>query len=1821
MLFGPHVKNKKSNLISFYLKRQPLMSFTIIPPDLNSSPRIRYLNEKIFFGNSSLNATPTNFSLNEIKHFPNFVYYANRPLSGWEQVNDVYLRTLNMANHFIVKKPRFNEALSDFIYYLHLSRNLTNLHLSMPFSFRVLTDLYLNKLSRSTEHYFPSFPVNGFTEFKKDVIDLEKIFYHRVEPYKLSTTNNFKINLDNIYDLANYYDYTQHPYFNSLPFDNYYFSSYNKNVKILPILGFIERYKQFDARNSLRKHYFYRQLRNERLRIFKLRRLNISKYFNFLFNEKYYLDFNKNDFNWHSSLVSSPYQFRHDRKRILRDADKKNYYQYSKMRFFRRFKKRKFTIRRRHKKIFMLSPRYRFNKEFYKIILRLKLDYPSFDILHHYYYLVKAFIKNDEKIRRLGFYKPNRSFYQRYPSIAWPRTYRSKLDQHLTKFKYYPRHTLLVVPKPSFFERFNNFYKYGENPIWISKKNKKFMAITPLPNILSIDDLIHWRNFKFKGWFNRRNFLLNNNLFAVHYKNSFPRFTNIYDKLLDWQLNDVRISKNLLNSIFCDLAFKSLFSDRAFSKAYPMFQFLIRNAQTNFFKDLLVSDWNNFVLPRLLLDSHPIKDSDEINFEPFWHTNFYKLREFRPSDTRRFWPHDLSSHKRILRRLANYTVYAPVDGDTFNNKLMLEQQYAANKQKYDTLKKVFLIKDYNEFNLVFTKMILKDHKLTKRLRSELYQLFAGLTPEKFYLQRGYFYALCEMALKILHNHLLNVSRSKFKNELADVVSTRLLDQYLGNTNTNYASILKNSVNFLTAFKSYDSPKNVLDDRQLVFVARRLAYQQTVNFLTPIVDFFFRQNMISKWEQAGLTMLIKDFANSIAANPRTLAFPSYEYGNKMLNKIFKSKFLQYYGQNYKKLKMQELRLSFLHKNLDFTTDFLPESWSPSWYSNFGYSYLRERFKIINVDKILKFGIPIDFSPHLFARPVSEIFYDTTPSANFDILNYLNFNKIFEQAILQNDKNYDVQQDRVQVLTDLLHSYLANDDIGSANLVYSQLKKLNQRKIQKLSNNFLDSKVDFRNYLKQLVMHYYYQQPVTIKNSNTIFMPVLIPSSLVRNNPNFFKFFEMFNQELLYFMHNTRRLNFIDNLEDRRLLHRLHMLSTMYNKTANPYSNYQLFNYLNFRYLTYKYSQRTISDIFWQLRHFTRYPYPQRQITNFFLPRKHSKYFVNPIYENYPLLAYLNQELSQFSNSYGLFNLSSFLTDLRNVFPKYFFRKFEYTKRYDHFKVPIDPVPLPTYVYPQFIKKVNNFFDAVKQQMFFDMRDFFESRRSQYSSSKLLTKNNYHPFLFTIYPVDYEKWLFDILSPLGNNNSLLPYTKFQTYSDVRALYPIPISRIRFKRFYYLKQRPYYSNFFDHHTLFNFANNQLLAKLPKTLVYHTFIHNRPLLTFDEIQHMSLVEREIKKLIVFYKHKNLDFESNVIHQEPLFQKYLFTGNNPVILNRLSKSDSNYEKLKYQQTLFEQAFKKVKFIKNYKNFDKLNKNYYYRRPYRLPLKYSDVASRRAAFFKNHWKPGNKRLRKLISRRRKLLYKPFNGFGPRPYHWPWLDEIRSMVGLVTPRYLRRLDLRPVRQLTSHELEQIGLNYLLDYYPYIRLWYYSTESREYQNLMSYYTNDPDLQIIHYYELPIQYCDNSELPFLSFYSFYDRDCYAINPFWSSVNGHYMPFIDYFYAYAGLITIIIMLNSIYSHMFFWHRLVPKIIFMLRFYANRLVTFFSKLISFSKKKIYSLDFWKNLLINRFHKIVIKYNTIKNNIFEITNFPNKLKKKISFSIAEFKKFIKGLYE
>src|SRR5690606_18444472 len=103
------------------------------------------------------------------------------------------------------------------------------------------------------------------------------------------------------------------------------------------------------------------------------------------------------------------------------------------------------------------------------------------------------------------------------------------------------------------------------------------------------------------------------------------------------------------------------------------------------------------------------------------------------------------------------------------------------------------------------------------------------------------------------------------------------------------------------------------------------------------------------------------------------------------------------------------------------------------------------------------------------------------------------------------------------------------------------------------------------------------------------------------------------------------------------------------------------------------------------------------------------------------------------------------------------------------------------------------------------------------------------------------------------------------------------------------------------------------------------------------------------------------------------------------------------QTKLWDTITESSKYKLNYKLFDKHLKEIYLKRFHRLPLRYTDVVSRRSASFKNSWRPSNKRLKLLLNRRKNLFFKNKHSISFRPYRWPWYDELRAMVGLTTPR--------------------------------------------------------------------------------------------------------------------------------------------------------------------------------------------------------------------------------
>ena len=241
---------------------------------------------------------------------------------------------------------------------------------------------------------------------------------------------------------------------------------------------------------------------------------------------------------------------------------------------------------------------------------------------------------------------------------------------------------------------------------------------------------------------------------------------------------------------------------------------------------------------------------------------------------------------------------------------------------------------------------------------------------------------------------------------------------------------------------------------------------------------------------------------------------------------------------------------------------------------------------------------------------------------------------------------------------------------------------------------------------------------------------------------------------------------------------------------------------------------------------------------------------------------------------------------------------------------------------------------------------------------------------------------------------------------------------------------------------------------------------------------------------------------------------NNPTNLRMLP----NPRRTNFYQSLNDNAFYNGQYLHNFISEDKFLKISMHKNNFYVPYQYGDTISKRAAFFKNNWLPADQRLRKLIKRRVNLnfLNKPL--FGPKPYKWAWLDELRSMVGLTTPRRLRRRELFSVRQVTPHELEQVGLGYLSDYYPYLRLWYYTTEPHEYQTLVADYAFETDVKAVYFYDVKMLYADFSELPFLGNHMTYSIESTLYNHFWAFSYFFHLPFTTVMLAYLILCFVII-------------------------------------------------------------------------------------------------------
>jgi len=1530
---------------------------------------------------------------------------------------------------------------------------------------------------------------------------------------------------------------------NSLSFvtDHFFSPHHLGQIKLLPILALNDRRRRFDSNMFLKQNLFFRDLWNENLDLYKLKHLNLPAYLDYLADSGLYYDPHFNDFS-----LRSYYKSRYNHPLLSTLIDLPSIYNFS------------MYIVPIHDSLFSY-PNVRFHGDFIKELKSIgsykamerdrKVNTDRF--FPHDSFFFKVISKNKEFPRyrvplraRLYYYITDNSGpvnKKIFPhALDWARYYPNFLIVHVfpqpeedikQTLKYFSRYTLLrrEASKRHYiknvFEALYLHKPWGQFPYYYSNYSKyPYYRVIPTPLLNAID--LH--KILLADGYIARFFETSSDLVKFNYLSNQLLSHDLLNKFfmgrdsVDIPLNSVSLNSQL--PLFLQINLFDVMGFKSDPHGYIRALLSSRNTLINrydLFSDLLNNDLINYLIGTSRKDGYPEnveKDSSALHvgvdnssadtFEPLWDNNFYKLREFRPSDSRHFWPNDLGTNRRILKRIANYRIYAPTDNRAYFDSLDIRTRYLQNEKLYLAIEKIFALDNFDEFMYAMKTLILSNKSFSFNTLLTLRRLCLRITPENFYNDPSFVARTFTKMKKVLLNELAGDSRRNFKDQYYQLVSDRLVARYSSNQSFvehPFSSLISAPFNNCTENKEGGAAISAQNLR----LARRLAYRDAVYYLNSIVIFGSHYLGFSRSSLKTAEDFINDFAEILSANPTKLVFPNPPTNRLglLLVKIFVFKFTEYYREHYKKIQSSLLKFSYFQE-LNNSDTFLPPLWAPNMYHRIGHPYLITRVTLPGLLAKLKKNDNRYQNPYDFMRPLTDVFIDLAPSTNFSVLQQYDYRHRFK-ILLQKYNDY-AEFTRKQII-----HHLANNDLESAYTAYLNCYvPLLSKPVNLTFKQFSDDNL-FQYFLtKNIIRQYYYDIANKTINGKQLFIPKFVMFNYLKNFIRESSFMRLFSDEVNFYANQAQAVNFFTNLEDQRFLNQLHKLSMLVDNSHQRFwSAYVLPSTVGSRLATYRRSHQSMKDLFWELRHFTRYPYQHRQTQGIAGIEDYRRFLTDPVINRFLGgldVSYLNKKLASTRPLLGRLR-KMIRSKVRTPKTRYKARRTEFAERKDRLYTMDD---LIFYFKKKLESRYLTFISVDSEYQKSRLQRFFLSPKFRHITLDL---NDYK---LLRYFRDSGKFMDPQFKP-AMDHYIVPFHEWYRNNKRHKVN--------------LRYLPSNNDFLSDQNIFlnNFTNEyrSIYDDLRKFYYKKAFFT----LTEDEVLSYQLAKQRFDQLNN-YLFSGLPGSGGGVDSDLIDhlmsvlsdQHFVLYRDGLTQLQNISHSVFKTPSLVTRTRLWDTVTESSKYKLNYKLFDKHLKEIYLQRFHRLPLRYTDVVSKRSAFFKNNWRPSNKRLKLLLNRRKNLLFKNRHSISFRPYRWSWYDELRAMVGLTTPRRVRYSDFRTLRELTSYELEQLGLHYLTEYYPYLRMWYYSTHPEEYQNLMSYYTSDQNLLVIYEFIVPLQYHDFSGLPCLMHYRVFAREAFYENPFWASVSNSAAALSDIIFAYSLLFIFICFLNYV----------IPKIV-----------------------------------------------------------------------------------
>jgi len=1289
------------------------------------------------------------------------------------------------------------------------------------------------------------------------------------------------------------------------------------------------------------------------------------------------------------------------------------------------------------------------------------------------------------------------------------------------------------------------------------------------------------------------------------------------------------------------------------------------------------------------------------DFDPLWTNNFYRLREFRPGEKRIFIPGDLSTMRRIFRRLTNYNVYAPTLNDSYDNSLLSQVHLVLNEKLLVSINFLLKLNNYEQFVVYFYKNFVHDLSLPSLLRQFLIYHFRYMNKKHFATKDQVYQNFIRALLKC--KTLLTAPVS---NNFHDFYKKQTLIKFLQSTfskPSDFVTLLRlNKANVPLSFEQKFFLNDFLFKKIILILSRHLAYEDAVEFVDTIVSFLQKKEKLPQ-DLVAFENFVRLVANQITNKEINLRIPQFpvEEKNRFLARLFLVKFLEYYKHHYNVLWQKYEMKKNINNLLNFhnnTEDFF----NPKYYFMFGHPFLKNRVKLPEIKTLLANNTFVFLdNPYKYLRPLKEIFFDPAPNYSTNLFYLPRFRKYALELLVTSAELREQQCLDMKNLTESIpFIYVDNDlDVATFSILHEFFlnnKNLFFLKLEDFNNPLFHAALT-RSYIDQ-----YYKTLVT-NGKDSYYLPNYLSFRFIQANNEVFDPVELLLDEFDIIAKNKKSFDLLFDVDSRRFMERLFALSSQTDERFlykyNNSSNYYFLNKIRERLVLSLYAEKSFQDFFWQVKRFLRYPYQKRIGVDLYSKYLNTTYYNDPFFSYY--IGYKNiDKIRQDSLFIPLNSASSKTSILKRIFSPVFSNE-------------------TYYFYPE--KQTDFYALRLAFSRFFSMKPFtfiynfpfsFSLEREQKSSNRTKTFPSNDPVIYFFLKKlnDFVSWFdfFDYIKPLYPTNyysRLLrdeimffrPHlNKFSIYHDQNFFHPSA-------REYRLVNTPF--NFFDtslpikfilnlnpydYHLHFLKAqpfypymgiapDNPYLRDLEYS-VFRTNFYN----FFNEVQARSqsrqtflLLQEMLSKKLDSSKENNgkillpdidkvkslnnvLNFylKELTVSEKIFIYKYLLTSsalqrklNNVLLIKQLDKknflvvqkliktflvkehfdskdflnkkavffltkafyprSDStisvpnnskvlnisantlipNTQNSSYRQALRNNAFYKGSYISNVIAEDKKLKVHFFKNNFVLPIKFGDTMSKRISFFKNNWLPTTSRLKKLIQRREMLNFKPKAVFGPRPYSWSWFDELRAMVGLTTPRRLKRQELFSVRQLTSHELEQVGLGYLTDFYPLLKMWYYTTEPFEYQRLMADYAFSEEVKTIYFYEIPLFYHDFSELPMLNTCSFYSSEYLAYSHTWAFTYFSQVSITLLAGAYALLLLFILIIFFMHNFLWFYTKKMMLTNFRFSFYKEHVFNMYKKL----KNLLFSV---RRSVIPIISKIFLKKdNFFFENFFEVIFF------------------------